>query len=164
MAPIFLFHSGNKFHLSQFFFAISSFAIREKNHFWAEQGNHYLSFVCSRFQFKADFSKPYVTWREKLYLLIPVKLARASKMREQFLENVFLIYFILIWQKYIYEVPLFSKLAKSVKFCKCNFVSINPLRPDPWTTCSRVYRVNWFWAYAGQPHNHGNALRINQSY
>ena len=30
----------------------------------------------------------------------------------------------------------------------------NPLRPDPWTTCSRVYRVNWFWAYAGQPHNH----------
>ena len=46
---------------------------------------------------------------------------------------------------------------KAIKFdeiSKFDLKFLNPLKPDPWTTCSRVHRVIRFWAYAGQPHNH----------
>ena len=39
-----------------------------------------------------------------------------------------------------------------MKLFKCASNAFNPLLPDPWP--SMVYRVNQFWAYAGQPHNH----------
>ena len=36
-----------------------------------------------------------------------------------------------------------SKILHKLSW-NCSLVPINSVRPDPWTTCSWVYRVNWF--------------------